>query len=97
MSKEQSSESINTAALEPLYEPCEEPRAHRIRNPERGKPAIVQNHRRPSPIQIVQTLRAELKQWRESFYLGGRALKDGAKAAWCTEIWLIQCSTPAGR
>ena len=33
----------------------------------------------------------------ESFNLGGRALKDGAKAAWCTEIWLIQCSTPAGR
>ncbi len=33
----------------------------------------------------------------ENFSLGGRALKDGVKAAWGAEIWLIQRSTPAGR
>ena len=33
----------------------------------------------------------------ESFNLGGRAHKDGVKAAWGAEIWLRQRSTPAGR
>ena len=58
------------SALEPLFEPWEEPRSHRVRNTEDGKPALVVPHRRPSPIAIVQNLRAEIRQWRESFYIG---------------------------
>ena len=58
------------SALEPLFEPWEEPRFHRVRNTEDGKPALVVPHRRPSPIAIVQNLRAEIRQWRESFYIG---------------------------
>ena len=58
------------SALEPLFEPWEEPRSHRVRNPESGKPALIIPHRRPSPIAIVQNLRAEIRQWREGFYIG---------------------------
>ena len=58
------------SALEPLFEPWEEPRSHRVRNLEPGKPALIVPHRRPSPIAIVQNLRAEIRQWRESFYIG---------------------------
>lgn len=66
----QSPEPRNVAALEPLFEPWEEPKAHRIRNPKPGEPAVVVNNRRPSPIAAVQSLRAEVKQWRETQYPG---------------------------
>lgn len=62
--------TVNPAALEPLFEPWEEPRAHRVKSTEKGKPARIVNQRRPSPFPIVQNLRAEVKQWRESFYVG---------------------------
>ena len=58
------------SALEALFEPWEEPRSHRVRNPESGKPALIVPHRRPSPMAIVQNLRAEIRQWREGFYIG---------------------------
>jgi type III restriction enzyme len=61
-------QAINPAALEPLFEPWEEPRAHRVRNKQRGQPALVIPHRRPSPIAIVQNLRREVRQWREAGY-----------------------------
>jgi type III restriction enzyme len=59
---------INPAALEPLFQPWEEPRAHRVRNKERGQPAIIAPNRRPSGIAIVQNLRREVQQWREAGY-----------------------------
>lgn len=58
------------AALEPLFEPWEEPIAHRIRNPKAGEPALVEKKRRSSPIAIVRNLRSEVRQWREAFYVG---------------------------
>jgi type III restriction enzyme len=60
----------STAALEPLFEPWEEPFAHRVRNPKAGEPALIEKKRRSSPIAIVQNLRSEVRQWREAFYVG---------------------------
>jgi len=31
----------NASALEPLFEPWEEPTMHRLPNPERGRPAVI--------------------------------------------------------
>jgi type III restriction enzyme len=62
--------TIQPGVLEPLFEPWQEPNAHRIKNPEPGQPAIIQKHRRPSSITIVQNLRSEVRQWREGFYAG---------------------------
>lgn len=61
--------TLRTEALEPLYEPWEEPNKHRVKG-ERGGPAVVKDKRRPSPMDIVQNLRAEVRLWRESFYVG---------------------------
>ncbi len=61
---------IDPTALESLFQPWEEPTAHRIKNPKAGEPAIVEKHRRPSPIAVVQNLRSESRQWREAFYVG---------------------------
>lgn len=61
---------FNLAALEPLFQPWEEPTLHRVKNPDAGQPAIVVKQRRPSPIAIVQNLRGEVRQWREAFYVG---------------------------
>jgi len=85
---------LNATALEPLFEPWEEPRAHRNRNPERGKPAIVVNNRRPSPVAIVQNLRAEVKQWRENYYLGASDTSRQLLAFWFERPHRMQ--TPAG-
>ena len=85
---------LNTAALEPLFEPWEEPRAHRVRNPEKGKPALVVNQRRASPFPIVQNLRAELKQWRESFYVGASDTTRALLTHWFERPHRM--STPAG-
>jgi type III restriction enzyme len=61
---------INPSALEPLFQPWEEPTCHRIKNQRPGEQADVVKQRRPSPIAIVQNLRGEVRQWRESFYIG---------------------------
>lgn len=82
MSENAAPETVNVAALEPLFEPWEEPRAHRIRNPERGKPAIVVQRRRSSPIAIVQNLRAEIRQWREGLYMGASDTTRQLLAHW---------------
>ena len=60
--------SINLEALEPLYEPWEEPNAHRIKVKEPGFQAKIERGRRPSRLDIVQNLRYEVREWRESFY-----------------------------
>lgn len=97
MSKETTvgtSEVIKSAALEPLFEPWEEPHSHRIRNPKAGEPAVVIPKRRPSPIAIVQNLRVELKQWRENFYAGASDTTRQLLSYWFERPHRMQ--TPAG-
>lgn len=61
---------VNPSALEPLFEPWEEPTAHRVRADEAGKAAKKVKHRRPSSIAIAQNLRSDIRDWREAFYAG---------------------------
>lgn len=61
---------INPAVLEPLFETWQEPNAHRVRAERLGDPAKRVQGRRPSPIPIVQNLRAAVREWREAFYAG---------------------------
>jgi len=60
---------INTAALEPLFEPWEEPNRHRVRA-KVGQPPEIKTYRRPSPIRLVNPLRVAVKEWRELNYPG---------------------------
>lgn len=60
---------VNLAAVEPLFAPHEEPNRHRARG-QGGQPAQVQKGRRPSKIAIAQTLRSQVKAWRETEYPG---------------------------
>lgn len=62
--------TINTAALEPLFPPNQEPNRHRIKASKEGEPALILNTRRPSPIVLAQNLRLVLKEWRDSDYPG---------------------------
>lgn len=59
--------AINTAALEPLFAPWEEPHRHRART-RKDEPPQIKTYRRRSPIQLVNRLRGEVKGWRESNY-----------------------------
>ncbi|MFH0983397.1 MAG: DEAD/DEAH box helicase family protein [Planctomycetota bacterium] len=61
---------LNPGALEPLFAPWEEPRAHRVRAARAGDPPKIIPGRRPSPIVIAQNLRAAVREWREAFYAG---------------------------
>ena len=61
---------INTAALEPLFAPHEEPNFHRVRAEKSGEPAKVVKGRRPSSITVANNLRSFVKAWRESEYAG---------------------------
>jgi hypothetical protein len=61
---------VNPSVLEPLFETWQEPNAHRVRAQRPGDPAIRVQGRRPSPISIVQNLRAAVREWREAFYAG---------------------------
>ena len=47
---------VNSAALEPLFAPWEEPSAHRLRGDRPGDPAKVVKTRRPSRIVTVNNL-----------------------------------------
>jgi len=57
-------EILNPKALEPLYQPWEEPNKHRI------KGGDVKPSRRPSPLTIAQNIRAAVREWRENSYPG---------------------------
>lgn len=62
--------SINATALEPLFAPWEEPNKHRVRA-KKGQPPEVKTFRRPSSIRnLVNPLRAAVKEWRELNYFG---------------------------
>ncbi len=60
---------VNPAAAAPLFAPWEEPDKHRVRAAE-GHPAEIKTYRRPSPNRLVDPLRALVKEWRESGYVG---------------------------
>jgi len=60
---------VNVAALEPLFAPWEEPDKHRVRS-KAGHPPELKTYRRPSPNQLVNPLRAAVKEWRELNYYG---------------------------
>lgn len=59
------------SGLDPLFNAWDEP--HRYRGKSKSGPAQIREGRRPSPIVIVQNLRAELSQWRNSGYPGTSA------------------------
>lgn len=61
--------AINSAALEPLFAPWEEPNKHRVRA-KKGQPPEIKSYRRQSPIRMVNPLRAAVKEWRELNYFG---------------------------
>ncbi|MCU0570830.1 MAG: DEAD/DEAH box helicase family protein [Oculatellaceae cyanobacterium Prado106] len=62
--------ALNPTILEPLFAPWEEPNAHRIRAEKAGDPAQIVQGRRASPIDLVNDLRAAVREWREAFYIG---------------------------
>lgn len=64
-------DTINPAALEPLFAPWDEPNAHRIRGEKRTNAARVVKGRRPSSITIAQNLRRDVREWRELGYVNG--------------------------
>ena len=57
-------EILNPKALEPLYQPWEEPNKHRLKGGE------IKNSRRPSPLTIAQNVRAAVREWRDNSYPG---------------------------
>lgn len=61
---------INTAALEPLFAPWEEPNKHRVRAATAGEPPEIKSYRRPSPVKLVNPLRIAVKEWRDLGYPG---------------------------
>jgi len=61
---------LNIDSVSPLYAPWEEPTAHRGRADDHGKPAPVIARRRPSKLQVVNTLRGFVREWRENEYPG---------------------------
>ncbi len=64
------STTLNPTVLEPLFAPWQEPNAHRVRAEKSGDPAVVKQGRRASPIEVVNNLRAAVREWREAFYIG---------------------------
>ncbi len=70
MSTETDTPFINLAALEPLFPPWDEPNKHRVRADKRGLPPEIKTYRRPSPITMVNPLRAAVREWRELNYYG---------------------------
>lgn len=70
MTTSTSNSTSKTTILEPLFAPWEEPDAHRVRAKQSGDPALRVQGRRPSPIEIINPLRAAVRDWREACYLG---------------------------
>ena len=73
---------INTAALERLFAPWEEPSKHRVRASTPGQPPEVKTYRRPSPVRLVNPLREAVKEWRDLGYPGASATTQQLLAHW---------------
>lgn len=70
MSAETETPFLNIASLEPLFAPWEEPNRHRVRAERRGLLPEIKTYRRPSPILMVNPLRAAVREWRDLNYYG---------------------------
>jgi type III restriction enzyme len=73
---------INTAALEPLFAPWEEPNKHRVRASTPGQPPETKTYRRRSPIKLVNPLREAVKEWRDLGYPGASGTTQQLLAHW---------------
>jgi type III restriction enzyme len=73
---------INAAALEPLFAPWEEPTRHRVRAATPGAPPDIKTYRRPSPVRLVNPLRAAVKEWRDLRYPGASETTRELLAHW---------------
>jgi type III restriction enzyme len=73
---------INTAALEPLFAPWEEPNKHRIRASAPGQPPEIKTYRRRSPIRLVNPLREAVKEWRDLGYPGASGTTQQLLSYW---------------
>ena len=67
---ESTNTGINLGAIEPLYEPWEEPNSHRVAAKKQTGQSEIRTGRRRSSISIVQSLRREVSEWRENHYPG---------------------------
>ncbi|MDA3949473.1 MAG: DEAD/DEAH box helicase family protein [Spirochaeta sp.] len=67
---ESTNAGINLGAIEPLYEPWEEPNSHRVAAKKQVGKSEIRTGRRRSSISIVQSLRREVSEWRENHYPG---------------------------
>lgn len=84
----ETSPSANDSALEPLFRPWEEPDRHRVRGDENGL-FLPQPHRRPSPLPLVDSLRAVVKEWREANYPGASDTTRTLLSHWFDQPHLI--------
>jgi type III restriction enzyme len=73
---------INTAALEPLFAPWEEPNKHRVRASTPGQPPETKTYRRRSPVKLVNPLREAVKEWRDLGYPGASGTTQQLLAHW---------------
>lgn len=81
-SDEQQELVINTAALEPLFAPWEEPNKHRVRASTPGQPPEIKTYRRRSPVKLVNPLREVVKEWRDLGYPGASETTQELLAFW---------------
>ncbi|MCS3765552.1 DEAD/DEAH box helicase family protein [Bradyrhizobium centrosematis] len=79
---DQSTPVINAAALQPLFAPWDEPNRHRVRGSSPGAPPEIKTYRRPSPIRLVNPLRAAVKEWRDLHYPGASDTTRELLAYW---------------
>lgn len=82
-------DSINIAALEPLFAPWEEPNFHRARASGTSETCINKG-RRPSNIAIANQLRHALNEWRLSDYAGASDTTRELLLYWFERDHLIQ-------
>ena len=73
---------INTAALEPLFAPWEEPDKHRVRAATAGQPPEIKTYRRRSPVRLVNSLREAVKEWRDLGYPGASGTTQQLLGYW---------------
>jgi len=73
---------INTAALEPLFPPWEEPNKHRVRSSTPGQSPEIKTYRRRSPVKLVNPLREAVREWRDLGYPGASATTQNLLSYW---------------
>jgi len=72
----------NLEALRPLFRPWEEPVSHRVPNPTKDGPAVIQSGRRPSKCPLVRAIRDDVDRWRRGGYGGVSDTSRGLLNHW---------------